>query len=398
MAVTSDFQRASRHVTVLGSTGSIGQNTIKTLLAAKEIFAVEALTARENVLLLAQQAREVKARRAVIGNPEKYQELKALLADTEIEVAAGDEAVVEAAAIKADWVMSAIVGAAGLRPTLAAIRQGTKVALANKECLVCAGHLMMEEVKKYGAELIPVDSEHSAITQAWGANRTQDVRKITLTASGGPFCASTLEEMQRATPQQAVNHPNWDMGAKISVDSATMVNKGLELIEAYHLFPVSLEQIEVLVHPESVIHGMVEYKDGSVLAQLGSPDMVTPIAVALAWPHRMEAPSEPFSLLQRAHLTFEAVDSKRFPAVDLAREAIRKNGSAPIVMNAMNEVAVDAFLKGRIGFMQIVRYVEQVIENMHYLAPNSLQDVIDLDQEVRALSLEHIRKKSLTAA
>ena len=390
MAIAFNRSEASRKLTVLGSTGSIGQNTIKTILASKELFSIEVLTARNNIALLAEQARSVKAKHVVIADEAKYKELKALLADTDIEVSAGEKAVEDAAAIASDWVMSSIVGAAGLKPTLAAIRQGTTIALANKECLVCAGDLMMQEVKKCGATLIPVDSEHSAIAQALGSNHTKDIRKITLTASGGPFRTSTLGQMEAATPKQAVNHPNWCMGAKISIDSATMMNKGLEVIEAYHLFPIKLEQIEVVVHPESVVHGMVEYVDGSVLAQLGSPDMVTPIAVALAWPNRMEAPHQPFSILERGQLTFEPVDNKRFPAIEMAKAAVQKNASAPIIMNAANEVAVEAFLKGKIGFMEIIKFVSQSVDKYSFSCPSSLDEVIAMDEEVRKQNIAEL--------
>lgn len=398
MTIATHHSQASRRVSILGSTGSIGCNTVKALLAAKEQFSVEVITAGANVSLLAQQAIQVKAKRAVIADEACYAQLKELLSGSGIEVAAGEKAVEEAGAIPSDWVMSAIVGAAGLKPTLAAIRQGTTVALANKECLVCAGELMMQEVRKCNATLIPVDSEHSAVMQAFGNNKAVDIHKITLTASGGPFRQSSLQEMIEATPEQAVNHPNWSMGVKISVDSATMMNKGLELIEAYHLFPVSLEQIEVVVHPESVVHGMVEYVDGSVLAQLGSPDMITPIVVALAWPERMKAPHQPLDLLQLGSLTFEAVDLERFPALTIAREAVQKNSAMPIVMNAANEVAVAAFLQGEIGFMQIVRTVDQLIDKSNLLPPSSLDDVIALDREAHRLSRAFLKSYSVTAA
>ena len=374
---------APRRVTILGSTGSIGCNTIDLIARHPEAFEVEALTAQRSVAQLAEQARAVGARQAVIGDAALYGALKEALTGTDTVAAAGRDALVEAAAAHADFVMAGIVGAAGLRPTLAAAAQGAVIGLANKECLVCAGSLMLAEVERGGATLLPVDSEHNAIYQVFDFERADSVEKIVLTASGGPFREASMEIMAQATPEQAVAHPNWDMGAKISVDSATMMNKGLEMIEAFHLFPVDAEQIEVLVHPQSVIHSMVAYEDGSVLAQLGTPDMRTPIAYALAWPARMAAPSPRLDLAALGRLTFEPPDPVRFPALRLAREALTQGGSAPIVLNAANEVAVGGFLERRIGFLEIAQLVERCLEQTNHRAIGGLDDVYAMDSAAR---------------
>ena len=387
MVVDSHIQRGKssppRRVTILGSTGSIGCNTVKLLKLSPQHYEVQALTAHRNVQLLARQAIELKAHMAVIADPALYSELQKLLAGTGIIAAAGEQALVEAASIPTDWVMAAIVGAAGLAPTRAAIQQGTTIALANKECLVCAGSLMMDEVKRYGATLIPVDSEHNAIFQVLDIRQIDKVEKITLTASGGPFRTWSRPAMSVATPAEAVNHPNWQMGAKISVDSATMMNKGLELIEAYHLFPVKPEQIDILIHPESVIHSMVAYKDGSVLAQLGTPDMCTPIAVALGWPKRVEVPTNRLDLARIGQLTFEPVDTEKFPAVRLAREALEAGGIMPVILNAANEIAVAAFLENKIGFLDIAATVENTIDGIENRVPSTIEDVMETDKEAR---------------
>ncbi|MGD9535915.1 MAG: 1-deoxy-D-xylulose-5-phosphate reductoisomerase [Alphaproteobacteria bacterium] len=375
-----------RSVTILGSTGSIGCNTVDLLERHRGRYRVEALTAYCNVAKLAEQARRLGAKLAVIGDERRYLDLKAALSGTGIRAAAGPEAVVEAAAQPADWVMAGIVGAAGLAPTLAAVRRGAVVALANKECLVCAGSLMVDEVRQHGATLLPVDSEHNAIFQVFDFTRPERVEKIILTASGGPFRTADMQHMAGVTPEQAVAHPNWDMGAKISVDSATMMNKGLETIEAFHLFPLRIDQIEIVVHPQSVVHSMVAYCDGSVLAQLGSPDMRTPIAYALAWPDRIESPSPRLDFAGVATLTFEAPDDVRFPALRLAREALEAGGSAPIVLNAANEVAVHGFLNRRIGFLDITRIVEQSLEEISHRAIETLDDVHAIDAEARRLA------------
>ncbi len=379
-----------RSVTVLGSTGSVGANTVELIEHYDGAFDVVAITANRNVALLAEQARKLRARHAVVADPAGYAELKERLAGSGIEVAAGADAVIEAANLPSDWVMAAIVGAAGLAPTMAAIRRGAVIGLANKECLVCAGGLMMAEIARCGATLVPVDSEHSAIYQVFDFDNADKVEQIILTASGGPFRRLARAEMAGVTPAQAVAHPNWDMGAKISVDSATMMNKGLELIEAFHLFPVGAGQIEIVVHPQSVIHSLVAYVDGSILAQLGLPDMKTPIAYALGWPDRLGVPAARLRLTDIAQLTFEAPDEVRFPALRLAREALAAGGSAPIVLNAANEVAVAGFLAGAIGFLDIPAIVEATLESVPVRPVGSLPDVVHIDGEARRGAAAHM--------
>ncbi|MBI2239574.1 MAG: 1-deoxy-D-xylulose-5-phosphate reductoisomerase [Magnetospirillum gryphiswaldense] len=382
----SDPRRA---VTILGSTGSIGRNTVELIEARPDLYRTEALVANCNAVLLADQAKRLRPHLAVVADEAALPQLRDLLAGTGIRTAAGAAAVVEAAQLPADWVMSAIVGAAGLEPTLAALRRGCVVGLANKECLVCAGDLMMAEVAAHGATLLPVDSEHSAIFQVFEDDQRGAIDKIVLTASGGPFRQKTLEEMAAMTPAQAVAHPNWSMGAKISVDSASMMNKGLELIEAHHLFAMPEDKIDILVHPQSVIHSMVAYADGSVLAQLGSPDMRTPIAYALGWPRRISSPAPKLDLAAIATLTFEAPDPVRFPALRLARAALQSGGAAPTVLNAANEEAVAAFLAGRIGFLDIARTVEKTLETTPAARLGSIDDVLAQDglARVRARTL-----------
>ena len=375
-----------RRVTVLGSTGSVGCNTIDLIERQKDDFTVEALTAHRNVALLAAQARRLGARLAVIADPALYEELKSALAGSAVEAAAGAAAVIEAASRPAEWVMAAIVGAAGLAPTLAAVRRGAIVALANKEVLVCAGALFMAEVGRHGATLLPVDSEHNAIFQVFEGRHVAAIDRIVLTGSGGPFRELALDAMGHVTPEQAIKHPNWSMGPKISVDSATMMNKGLEVIEAHHLFQLPAEQLDVVVHPQSIVHGLVVYKDGSVLAQLGSPDMRTPIAYTLAWPERMSAPVQPLDLARIAKLTFEAPDEERFPALRLARASLRQGGAAPIILNAANETAVRAFLEREIGFLDIARLVERTLEVLPHGEVASLHDVHAYDGEARAVA------------
>ena len=339
-----------RTISIFGATGSVGLSTLDLIRANRADYRVVALTANGNAADLAKLAIEFDAEIAVVADEAAYPELKEALAGTGVETAAGEDALVEAARRGADWTMAAIVGTAGLKPTLAAIEQGNTVALANKESLVSAGELMMAAVKRSGATLLPVDSEHNAIFQCLAGGKIDQVRKITLTASGGPFRTFTRQQMANVTPAQAVAHPNWDMGAKISVDSATMMNKGLELIEAHHLFPVGLDKIDILIHPQSVIHSMVEYADCSTLAQLGSPDMKIPIASTLAWPERIATDCQPLDLARIGKLTFEAPDEQRFPATRLAREAIAAGGAGPAILNAVNEIAVAAFLDNRISF------------------------------------------------
>lgn len=385
---------ARRGVTILGSTGSIGCNTVELVEARPDLYRVEALVANSRVDILADQAKRLKAKLAVVADESAYPALKAALVGTGIEAAAGAKAVVAAAELPADWVMAAIVGAAGLAPTLAAVRRGAVVGLANKECLVCAGQLMMAEVQKHKATLLPVDSEHSAIFQVFDFDQHDKIEKIILTASGGPFRTKTREFMADVTPQQAVAHPNWSMGAKISVDSASMFNKGLELIEAHHLFDMPEEQIDIVVHPQSVIHSLVAYVDGSVLAQLGSPDMRTPIAYALGWPKRIEAPAPKLNLAEIATLTFEQPDPVRFPSLRLARSALRAGGSAAAVMNAANEVSVAAFLGGKIGFLQIAEVVERTIEGVPHCELGSIDDVLAQDHQARLFASALIGRAS----
>jgi 1-deoxy-D-xylulose-5-phosphate reductoisomerase len=379
----------TRRVTILGSTGSIGQSTVDLLLRNPEGFEVEALTAYRNPHRLAEQACALRARFAAIADPFHYLALKEALAGTGIEAACGADALTEAAVRPADWVMAGIVGAAGLAPTLAAIRRGAIIALANKEVLVCAGSLVMQEVARCGATLLPVDSEHNAIWQCFDFARIEAVEKIILTASGGPFRERSLEEMREVTPEQAVAHPNWRMGAKISVDSATMMNKGLELIEAHHLFRLPCDRIDIVVHPQSIVHSAVAYRDGSVLAQLGSPDMRTPIAYALAWPGRIETPAKRLDLPAIGRLTFEPPDEGRFPALRVAREALLRGGGCPTVLNAANETAVHGFLDGRIGFLDIVETVERTVEAIPQGPLESLEDVYNFDKLAREIAARY---------
>ncbi len=387
MAQTQTKPAASpRRITILGSTGSVGCSTVDLIDRNPQDFEVAALTAKSNVAELAAQARRLRPDVAVVADPACYGDLKDALSGTGVAAAAGPDAVEEAAERPTDLVMAAIVGAAGLAPTLAAVRKGTTIALANKETLVCAGSLMVSEVRRSGSRLLPVDSEHNAIFQVLEQDRPEGVEKIILTASGGPFRTRSRAEMAEVTPEQAVAHPNWDMGAKISVDSATMMNKGLELIEAHHLFGLLEDRIDVVVHPQSVIHSMVSYVDGSVLAQMGQPDMRTPIAYTLAWPRRMETPVRRLDLGEIGQLTFEAPDPERFPALRLARSALGAGGCAPTVLNAANEVAVEGFLAGKIGFLDICEVVEKVLEALPGYALENLDDVAAIDMEARKVT------------
>jgi len=374
---------APRAISIFGATGSVGASTLDLIGRDPDAFDVLALTANSDARALAQLAIEHRARVAVIGDPRHYADLRDALAGTGIEAAAGREALIDVARLGADWTMAAIVGCAGLEPTLAALECGGTVALANKESLVSAGDLMIAAAHASGATLLPVDSEHNAIFQCLAGSDIADVRRITLTASGGPFRDWTRDAMARVTPEEAVRHPNWSMGAKISIDSATMMNKGLELIEAGHLFPVGLDRIGVLVHPQSVIHSLVEFHDRSTLAQLGAPDMRVPIAHALAWPRRMASPCQPLDLTAIGRLDFEAPDENRFPALRLARSAGEAGGALPAVLNAANEVAVAAFLGGRIGFLDIAAIVERVLSGYSGGCPASIADVLEVDRAVR---------------
>ena len=373
-----------RSLTILGATGSIGSSTLDLIRRNPSGYRVEAVSAGRNVAALAKLAREIKARCAVVGDPAAYGDLKAALAGTGIEAAAGEAALVEAAQRPADWVMGAIAGAAGLKPTLAAVERGATVALANKECLVCAGGLFMRTAAKTGATVLPVDSEHNAIYQALGAGHREDVRRVILTASGGPFRTWTREKIEAATPEQALRHPNWSMGPKVTIDSAGLMNKGLELIEAHHLFNMPSHQIDVLVHPQSVVHGLVEFHDGSVMAQLGSPDMRIPIAHCLAWPRRIDGPAPRLDLAALHELTFESPDLARFPALGLARRAMEAGGAAPTVLNAADEVAVAEFIAGRIGFTGIAALVEATLDKAD--GRGLLQEPADVDA---ALAVDH---------
>ena len=383
-----------RSVTILGSTGSVGTQTVDLLRGQPDRFDVRVLVGGRNATLLAAQAIELRASRAVIEDTAQEDALRMALAGTGIEVAAGREAVIEAAGIRVDWTMAAITGAAGLAPTLAAIRNGGAVALANKEALVCAGELMLAAVREAGATLLPVDSEHNAIFQSMADGNRGAVEQIVLTASGGPFRTKTVAEMAAVTPEQALRHPVWSMGAKISIDSATMMNKGLEVIEAARLFQLDETDIGVLIHPQSIVHGLVFYHDGSVLAQLGSPDMRIPIAHALAWPRRMATPSPRLDLAAIARLEFSEPDPTRFPALKLARDALRAGGGAPTILNAANEIAVAAFLAERIGFLDIAATVARVLDQLGARRCATIDDVLDLDRLARGQAEDLLAKRA----
>ena len=383
---------AVRRVTILGATGSIGASTVDLIKREPKRFRVEAVSARRNAAALAKIAREVGAQFAVVADPAAYGDLKEALAGTGIAAAAGEAALLEAAQRPADWVMAAISGSIGLKPTLAAIERGATVALANKECLVCAGALFMRRAASAGATLLPVDSEHNAIFQALGAGAREDVKRVILTASGGPFRTWSLEQIRAATPEQALRHPNWSMGPKITVDSASLMNKGLELIEAHHLFALRSDEIDVLVHPQSVVHGLVEFRDGSVVAQLGSPDMRIPIAHCLAWPQRIDGPAPRLDLARVRELTFEAPDLARFPALALARHALATGGAAPTVLNAADEIAVGEFIAGRISFPAITTLVEATLDAA--AARGLLAEPAGIDA---ALAIDHIARSMALA-
>ncbi len=388
--VRVDLQTVPRVITLLGATGSIGGSTIDLLKREPARYRVEAVTANRNAAALARLARELGARFAAVGDPDAYAELKSALAGSGIEAAAGPGALVEAAQRPADWVMAAITGAASLEPTLAAAERGTTVALANKECLVCAGALFMRRAAAAAATILPVDSEHNAIFQALSAGRREDVRRVILTASGGPFRAWSLAAIRSVTVEQALKHPTWSMGPKVTIDSATLMNKGLELIEAYHLFALKPEELGVVVHPQSVIHGLVEFRDGSVIAQLGSPDMRIPISHCLAWPVRMGTPAAQLDLAQIANLSFEAPDPVRFPALGLARRALERGGAAPTVLNAANEVAVREFVARRLSFRGIPALVEATLEAAErrgeMAEPQSVEQALAIDHNARELA------------
>ena len=394
ISATNTNGGAPLRLVVLGSTGSIGQNTLDLIARTPERFDVVALVGNRNVERLAAQARMVGARRAVVADASCYDALKAALAGSGIAASAGQAAVMEAAVMPADMVVAAIVGAAGLAPTLAAVRAGRVIALANKECLVCAGDLVMREARKHNARILPVDSEHNAIFQVFERDNTAAIEKVILTASGGPFRGWSREAMAKAGPEQALRHPNWEMGARISIDSATLMNKGLEVIEAFHLFPIERRQLDVLVHPQSAVHGLVQYSDGSLLAQLGAPDMRTPIAYCLSWPERMPAPSDRLDLAALQSLTFERPDTELFPALDLAWGALERGAGATAVLNGADEVAVAAFLDKRIGFLAIADVVAETLERADaggvLSEPADLEEALELDAAARRLAAQSI--------
>lgn len=381
-------------LTVLGATGSIGRSTLDLVGRNPAMFDVVALTAQCHVEELAELAKIHRAKVAVIGDEALLADLRRALAGTGITAMAGEAALVEAAIMPADCVMAAIVGAAGLKPTFAAAGQGRRIALANKECLVSAGDVFTDEIARSGAELLPVDSEHSAAFQALAGADPSAIEMIVLTASGGPFRTWTREQLAAATPDQALKHPNWSMGSKVTIDSATLMNKGLELIEAFHLFPVSVDQLDCVVHPQSIVHCLVSYTDGSVLAQMAPPDMRTPIAVALAWPRRMAAPTEKLDLARLGSLTFEAPDEMRFPALRVAKSALRRGETAPAVLNAANEIAVEAFLARRLKFLEIAAMVEDTLELAEKQGSirkaGGLDDILAIDAEARRLAVERL--------
>ena len=377
-----------RSVTILGATGSVGRSTLDLIERNRDSYEIVALTARKDIDGLIELATRFRPRLAVIGDEGLLGRLRDGLAGSGVEVAAGEGAIIDAAGMSADWTMAAIVGTAGLKPVMRALEGGKTLALANKEALVSAGALMTQVAARHGATLLPVDSEHNAVFQCFDAARPRSVHRVILTASGGPFRTWTMEQMRAATPAEAVAHPNWSMGAKISVDSATLMNKGLELIEAFHLFPIEAEQLDVVVHPQSVIHSLVEYVDGSVLAQLGPPDMRVPIAHTLAWPERIETPCERLDLVALRSLDFEGPDLARFPALRIAREVLAAGGAKPAILNAANEIAVATFLEKRLGFLDIAALVSEVLAVYDPPAPASIDAVLEIDREARGVAAE----------
>ncbi len=373
-------------VTLLGSTGSIGRNTLDLIKSQPGAFRVVALTAQQNVQELVAQARAFQAQYAVIGNPDMYAQLKEGLAGTATKPMAGEAAIVEAASIPCDWTMAAIVGAAGVRSTLAALRNSKTVALANKESLVCAGPFMMEAARRHGTHLLPVDSEHNAVFQVFNPEQKSAIKRIILTASGGPFLNTGRDQLSAITPDQAIRHPVWSMGPKISIDSATMMNKALEIIEAHYLFNLKHDQIDVVIHPQSIIHSMVEYCDGSILAQMGAPDMRTPIANTLAWPERMPTTGSVLDLTKNINLEIKPIDIKRFPAIQLAKTCITEGDGMPTVFNAANEVAVAHFMAGKLKFSEIESVVEKAMKKVNITSVKGIEDVFALDHEARRIA------------
>jgi 1-deoxy-D-xylulose-5-phosphate reductoisomerase len=393
---------APKTVTILGATGSIGSSTADLLRRDPAGYSVVAVTANRDAAALARLARELGARFAAVADETAYAELKSELSGSGIEAAAGPKALVEAALRPAEWVMAAITGAASLAPTLAAAERGAAVALANKECLVCAGALFMRRAAAAGATVLPVDSEHNAIFQALGSGRREDVRRIVLTASGGPFRTWTAEAIRKVTVEQALKHPTWSMGPKVTIDSATLMNKGLELIEAHHLFALPAEELDVVVHPQSIVHGLVEFRDGSVIAQLGSPDMRIPISHCLAWPVRMGTPAARLNLAQVSTLSFEEPDTVRFPALAIARRALATGGAAPTILNAANEIAVREFVEKRLGFSGIPALVEGTLDAMERRGetgePQTVEEALAVDHNARRLAADLLPEIAVMAS
>ncbi len=384
----------NKTLTVLGSTGSVGQNTLDLVERNQKAFSIKALTGNQNVKLLAKQAKFHQPELLVIGNKEQYSDLIKELDGFPVRVEAGYEGLIEAADLDTDLVMASIVGTAGLLPTMRAAKRGATIALANKECLVCAGSLLMNEIENSGGVLIPVDSEHNAIFQVFDFDQTRAVKNLILTASGGPFREKTIKEMAKVKPKEALAHPNWRMGPKITIDSATMMNKGLELIEAFYLFPVNIDQIKILVHPQSIVHSMVSYVDGSVLAQLGSTDMRIPISYALGWPDRIETPVEGLNLTEIASLTFEKPDFQKFPSLNLAQNALKAGKIGPILLNSANEIAVSSFLENKITFLEIAEIVEDVLSVAQFKEPKTIEDIVHIDLEGRKIAENMVNCKN----
>jgi 1-deoxy-D-xylulose-5-phosphate reductoisomerase len=401
-AVPKQPANAERSVTLLGATGSVGASTVDLLKREGKRYRVEAVSANKSSAALAALARQLGARFAAVGDPACYGDLKDALAGTGIEVGAGESGLIEAAERPAEWVLGAITGAAGLKPTLAAADRGAIVALANKETLVCAGDLFMRRAAAAGATILPVDSEHNALFQAMSGSRREDVRRVILTASGGPFRTTSADAIRLATVEQALKHPNWSMGPKITIDSATLMNKGLEVIEAHHLYSLPSDQIDVLVHPQSIVHSLVEFCDGSMIAQLGSPDMRIPIAYCLAWPGRIMGPAPRLDLARAATLSFEEPDLARFPALALARRALEAGGAAPTVLNAANEVAVAEFLARRLNFAGISALVEATLEaamSRNWTSePKSVEDALSVDHNARLLARDLLPEIAVKAS
>lgn len=386
-----------KKISILGSTGSIGKSTID-IIENNKNFAVESLTAKSSADILATQAKKLSAKFVAIYDENEYTKLKEILSGTKIEIAAGEAGILEAASKNVDVAIAGIVGAACLKPALVAAKNAKVIGLANKECLVCAGEIFIDEVRKTNTKIVPVDSEHNAIFQILENSSKGGLEKITLTASGGPFLNYSLEDLYEITPEEAVKHPNWSMGAKISIDSATMMNKGLEVIEAYHLFPEAKGAIEVIIHPESIVHGFVHYKDGSVIAGMSNPDMKVPISYALGWPERIDSKTKKLSLGEIGKLTFITPDEVRFPALKLAKLALSKGSSYTNLLNAANEVAVSSFIKGEISFLEITETVERTIEKAKVVMQNSIDDVIENDKEARITARNLIKTRSFAFA